>query len=110
MRVIKATVNNDIFIIDIDVNDVRSFYAEVGGFECVRTKQLHHFFDEPVTMVIDDNGFANGKELNIIASSFYAGDIVGDVIFVPEVDGEFCAFADVDAQCLYMNAVSDWNF
>lgn len=110
MRVIKATVDNEIFIVDIDVHDVRSFYAEVGGFECVRTQLLHDFFDELVTMVIDDNGFANGKSINYIASAFYPGIIVGDVIFVPEVNGQFYGFADVDAQCLYMNAVSNWNF
>ena len=105
MRVIKATTDNKIYIVDIDVNDVRSFYKEIGGFECVRTQELHNFFNEPVTMVVDDNGFMKGKELNIIASAFYQGDIVGDVIFVPEEYGDFVEFFDVEAQCHYMNAL-----
>ena len=105
MRVIKATTDNKIYIVDIDVDDVRSFYKEIGGFECVRTQELHRFFKEPVTMVVDDDGFARGKELNFIASAFYQGDIVGDVIFVPEENGDFVEFFDVDAQCHYMNAM-----
>lgn len=105
MRVIKATVDNKIFVIDIDVNDVREFLKEIGGFECVRTQELRRFFHEPVTMVVDDDGFARGKALNIIASAFYQGDIVGDVIFVPEENGEFVEFYDVDAQCEYMNSL-----
>lgn len=105
MRVIKATVDNKIYIVDIDVDDVRSFYNEIGGFECVRTQDLHNFFHEPVTMVVDDDGFARGKALNVIASAFYRGDIVGDVIFVPEEHGEFVEFYDVDSQCHYMSAL-----
>lgn len=105
MRVIKVTTSNKIYIVDIDVNDVRSFYNEIGGFECVRTQELHNFFNEPVTMVVDDDGFAKEKEFNVIASSFYGGDIVGDVIFVPEEYGDFVEFFDVDAQCHYMNAL-----
>lgn len=103
MRVIKATVNNNIYIVDLDPNDVRSFYKEIGGFECVRTMELRRFFKEPVTMVVDDDGFGRGKPINYIASAFYQGDIVGDVIFVPEENGEFVEFFDVDAQCQYMN-------
>ena len=104
MRVIKATTDNKIYIIDLDVDDVRSFYKEIGGFECVRTQECHNFFHESVTMVVDDDGFARGKELNVIASAFYQGDIVGDVIFVPEEHGDFVEFFDVDAQCHYMSA------
>lgn len=104
MRVIKATTDNKIYIVDMDVDDVRSFHKEIGGFECVRTQQLHDFFHEPVTMIVDDDGFAKGKNLNTVASAFYQGDIVGDVIFVPEEHGDFVEFFDVDAQCHYMNA------
>ena len=105
MRVIKATTDNKIYIIDLDVNDVRSFYREIGGFECVRTQELHNFFHEPVTMVVDDDGYAKQKTFNVIASVFYSNDIVGDVIFVPEEHGEFIEFFDVDAQCEYMNSL-----
>lgn len=105
MRVIKATTDNKIYIVDIDVTDVKDFLKEIGGFECVRTKELRMFFKEPVTMVVDDDGFAKQKELNAIGSCFYPGDIVGDVIFVPEVYGDFVEFDDVDAQCHYMNAL-----
>lgn len=105
MRVIKATADNKIFAIDIDVNDVKSFYKEIGGFECVRTQALRNFFKEPVTMVVDDNGYAKQKPFNVFASVFYPNDIVGDVIFVPEEYGEFVEFFDVEAQCAYMNSL-----
>lgn len=104
MRVIKATTDNLIYILDLDCNDVKAVREEIGGFECVRTLELHRFFQEDVTMIVDDNGFAKGKPLNVIASAFYQGDIVGDVIFVPEEFGRFVDFFDVDAQCHYMNA------
>lgn len=107
MRVIKVTTDNKIYIIDIDVNDVKVVHKEIGGFECVRTKEIHQFFHEHVTMIVDDNGFAKEKPLNIIASALYGyGDIVGDVLFVPEEYGEFVEFFDVDAQCHYMNALN----
>lgn len=105
MRVIKATTDDKIYIVDLDPNDVRSFYKEIGGFECVRTQELHRVFKEPVTMVVDDDGYSKGKKLNIIASAFYQGDIVGDVIFVPEEHGEFVPFFDVDAQCEFMKSL-----
>lgn len=105
MRVIKVTTDNLIYIIDIDVDDVKSFHKEIGGFECVRTMELRKFFNEPVTMVVDDDGYCKKKDINVIASSFYTGDIVGDVIFVPEEYGKFVEFFDVDAQCHYMNAL-----
>lgn len=105
MHVIKATTDNKIYIIDLDPNDVGQVYDELGGFECVRTLELHNFFHEPVTMIVDDDGFMNEKPLNIIASAFYQGDIVGDVIFVPEENGEFVEFFDVNAQCEYMKSL-----
>ncbi|MBQ8519162.1 MAG: DUF3846 domain-containing protein [Agathobacter sp.] len=104
MRVIKATTDNKLYIVDLDVDDVMSFHKEIGGFECVRTQELHRFFHEPVTMVVDDDGFMKEKPLNVIASKFYNGDIVGDVIFVPEECGEFVEFFDVDAQYNYLVA------
>lgn len=105
MRVIKATTDEKIYIIDLDVNDVREVRKEIGGFECVRTQDLHDFLNEPVTMIVDDDGYAKQKDFNVIASAFYQGEIVGDVIFVPEEYGEFVEFFDVDAQCHYMNAL-----
>lgn len=107
MRVIKVTTDNKIYIIDIDVNDVKAVHEEIGGFECVRTKEIHQFFQENVTMIVDDDGFAKEKSLNIIASALYGfGNIVGDVLFVPEEHGVFVEFFDVDAQCHYMNALN----
>lgn len=105
MRVIKATTDNKIYIIDIDMSDIEAIHNEIGGFECVRTMELHRFFKEPVTMIVDDDGFARGKALNVIASCFYQGDIVGNVLFVPEEHGEFVEFFDVDAQCHYLNSL-----
>lgn len=103
MQVIKATTDSKIFVIDLDVSDVKKFINEIGGFECVRTQLLRDFFEEPVTMVVDDDGYAKGKPFNVIASCFYPSDIVGDVIFVPEKDGEFVGFSDVNATCVFMN-------
>lgn len=52
--------------------------------------------------IVDDDGFAKGKPLNVIASAFYQGDIVGDVLFVPEKSGDFVNFIDIEAQCKFM--------
>ena len=103
MRVIKATTDFNISIIDLDVDDIEAVYKEIGGFECVRTKELQRFFKEPVVMIVDDNGFAKGKPLNVFASAFYQGDIVGDVLFVVEENGEFVDFIDVDSQLELIN-------
>lgn len=104
MRVIKVTTDKKISIIDLDMSDLDAIYNEIGGFECVRTKDLVHFFQEDVIMVVDDDGFAKDKPYNPIASFFYPGDIVGDVLFVPEEHGEFVDFYDVDAQCIYLTS------
>lgn len=105
MQVIKATTDNKIYIIDLDANDVKAVIKEIGGFGCVRTQQLHDFFHEPVTMIFDYYGYVKGKPLNVIASAFYQGDIVGDVLFVPEEYGKFVDFYDVNAQCEYMKSL-----
>lgn len=104
MRVIKATTDQQIFIVDVDFSDMNTVYNEIGGFEVVRTVDLVLFFHERVVMLVDDDGFAKNKPLNVIGSVFYGGDIVGDVLFVPEVDGEFVDFDDIDAQLVHMRS------
>ena len=104
MKVIKICADGDIGIIDIDFKNLDAVYNEIGGFEVVRTKELMHFFSEPVVMVVDDNFFAHGKPYNHIASEFYAGDICGDVLLVPEQDGNFIEFEDVNAACIYLSS------
>jgi hypothetical protein len=66
-----------------------------GGLEVVRTEPLHalmHGHDNvrvsrypTVAMVVDDEGIYNGK-VNVRASLFYAGDILGNAILMAEVD------------------------
>lgn len=104
MRVIKATTDEKIFIVDVDFNDMNTVYEEIGGFEIVRTADLLTFFHEPVVMIVDDDGRAKLKEINPVASAFYRSSvrIVGDVLFVCEESGEFVDFDDVDATCEYM--------
>lgn len=104
MQVIKIDVNGDVGIIDIDFSNMESVYDVVGGFEIVRTVQLRRFFNEPVVMVVDDNGFAHGRHYNHIASDFYEGDIVGNVLLVPEEYGEFVEFNDINESCLYLQS------
>lgn len=104
MRVIKVTTDKKISIIDLDMSNLEAIHNVIGGFECVRTKDLLQFFQEDVIMVVDDNGFAKEKPYNPIASFFYPGDIVGDVLFVCEEHGEFVDFYDVDMQCIYLNS------
>lgn len=107
MRVIKATTDDKIYIVDVNFDLLNECSDAIGCdfIEIVRTDELRKFFHENVVMVVDSDGFAHGKPLNIIASAFYQGDIVGDVFFVPEEYGEFVEFSDVDAQCCYMNSL-----
>ena len=106
MRVIKATVDEKLSIVDVDFNNMDTVYKEIGGFEVVRTSALRSFFHGPVVMIVDDNGWAKLKEFNPVASAFYGGPgIVGDVLFVLEEFGEFVDFDDVDATYEYMNSL-----
>ena len=104
MRVIKATIDGSIVIVDVDFENMDTIYNEIGGYEVVRTVELLYFFNEPVVMIVDGDGFMKKKNLNYVGSAFYAGDIVGDVLFVPELNGKFVEFDDVDAICVYMNS------
>ena len=106
MKVIKATTDQKITVVEVDFDDMNTVYEQIGGFECVRTAELHKFFHAPVVMIVDDDGYAKDKEINPIGSCFYGGpDIVGDVLFVPEEFGRFVEFDDVDATCEYMNSL-----
>lgn len=103
MRVIKATTDEKISVVDVDFSDMDTVYNEIGGFEVVRTAVLRSFFHAPVVIICDDNGWAKLKEINPIASAFYGGPgILGDVLFVLEEYGEFVDFDDADATCDYM--------
>lgn len=106
MRVIKATVDQKIFVVDVDFSNMDTVYEHIGGFEIVRTAELRSFFHAPVVIICDDNGWAHQKEINLIASAFYGGPgIPGDVLFALEQYGEFVDFDDVDATCEYMNSL-----
>lgn len=104
MRVIKASTDEKLSIVDVDFNNLDTVYNLIGGFEIVRTAELRSFFHAPVVMVVDDNGWAKLKEINPIASAFYGGPgIVGDVLFVLEEYAEFVDFDDVDATLDFLN-------
>lgn len=104
MRVIKASTDEKLSIVDVDFNNLDMVYEQIGGFEIVRTAELRSFFHAPVVMVVDDNGWAKLKEINPIASAFYGGPgIVGDVLFVLEEYDEFVDFDDVDATLDFLN-------
>ena len=95
MQVLMVTVNDEVSIVDVDFKDPNTVYEKIGGFEIVRTLSMLSYFNEPVVMLVDDNGYANGRKFNRIASLFYPGDIVGNALFVPEYFGEFNDFNDI---------------
>lgn len=93
MKVIKVSCDDLVEVVELDDKHlVRDIHELLGGFEIVRTRDMYHFFGCNAVMVVDDDFFAHNKPYNRIASEFYPGDILGDVIFICEMYGEFVPF------------------
>lgn len=89
MKTIKITTDNKLSIIDVDFDDYRDIQKAVGCecFETVKTQRLFDFFGGPVLFCVDESGLLKYLPINRVASFFYGGVIVGDIVFgIPVYD------------------------
>ena len=89
MKTIKITTDNKLSIIDVDFDDYRDIQKAVGckHFETVKTQRLFDFFGGPVLFCVDESGLLKYLPINRVASFFYGGVIVGDIVFgIPVYD------------------------
>lgn len=93
MKTIKVTTDNTVSVIDVDFDDFRAIQKEVGGyFETVKTKKMFDYFQEPIMMIVNEEGHIEQLPYNKLGSYFYDTDyhgcpIVGDLILaVPSAE------------------------
>lgn len=86
MKTLKITANNEISIIDVNFDDFRSIQKALGGhFETVHTAKMSNYFQRPVIMLVDEDGYFKNLPLNRFGSWMYdmprhGSPILGDVI------------------------------
>ena len=86
MKTLKISANNEISIIDVNFYDFRSIQKALGGhFETVHTEKMGNYFQGPVIMLVDENGYFKSLPLNRFCSWMYdmprhGSPILGDVI------------------------------
>ena len=86
MKTLKISANNEISIIDVNFDDFRSIQKALGGhFETVRTAKMDNYFQKPVIMLVDEDGYFKNLPLNRFGSWMYDTQrhgypILGDVI------------------------------
>ena len=86
MKTLKISANNEISIIDMNFDDFRSIQKALGGhFETVHTEKMGNYFQGPVIMLVDENGYFKSLPLNRFGSWMYdmprhGSPILGDVI------------------------------
>lgn len=91
MKTIKITADNYISVVDIDFDDYRSIQKELGGyFEIISTQKLRSYFNGPIHMLVDEDGYRKELSVNQFATNFYyygySTFIVGDVILCKILD------------------------
>lgn len=86
MKTLKISANNEISIIDVNFDDFRSIQKALGGhFETVHTAKMSNYFQGPVIMLVDEDGYFKNLPLNRFGSWMYDTQrhgypILGDVI------------------------------
>ena len=86
MKTLKISANNEISIIDVNFDDFRSIQKALGGyFETVHTAKMGNYFQGPVIMLVDEDGYFKSLPLTRFGSWMYdmprhGAPILGDVI------------------------------
>ena len=86
MKTLKISTDNEISIIDVDFDDFRSIQKALEGhFETVHTAKMSNYFQGPVIMLADEDGYFKKLLLNRFGSWMYdtqrhGSPILGNVI------------------------------
>lgn len=102
MKTIKVTTDNTISVIDVDFDDFRAIQKEVGGyFETVKTKKMFDYFQEPIMMIVNEEGRIEQLPYNKLGSYFYDTDyhecpIVGDLILAVPSDEDILGLENAE--------------
>lgn len=86
MKTLKISADNEISIIDVNFDDFKSIQKALGGhFETVHTVKMNNYFQEPVIMLVDEEGYFKNLPLNCFGSWMYdmprhGSPILGDVL------------------------------
>ena len=88
------------------INDIRLKLA--ADFEIVRTRQLHALLHgeqqgwtryPTIAMLVDEDGWRHGLTLNVRATCFYDGQVVGDALLMGEIQvdgaGDISSLPDI---------------
>lgn len=86
MKTLKISADNEISIIDVNFDDFKSIQKTLGGhFETVHTVKMNNYFQGPVIMLVDEEGYFKNLPLNRFGSWMYdmprhGSPILGDVL------------------------------
>ena len=65
MKTLKISADNEISIIDVNFDDFKSIQKALGGhFETVHTVKMNNYFQGPVIMLVDEEGYFKNLPLN----------------------------------------------
>ena len=90
-KAVVITTNDEVRIVDMERDQdgflLKDLQQAVGGF----TEIVHPMYlERPYVVICDDEGVLKHKQLNRIASHWYGGGMVGDIVVMKEgfYDGE----------------------
>lgn len=96
-RTLKIYTDGSIATVDLDFDDYQTIRKEIGGyFETVKTRRMRDYFEQPVVMPVDEDGFGKKLPMNPVASLFYGSIttgnyIVGDVLLAVQMGEDIVA-------------------
>ena len=115
MKTVKITTKDEISIVDVDFDNYRSIQKEIGCdlFEIVRTGTLQKYFNEPMVMLVDEEGLCKDLPANSFGCVFYGtinhgSPIVGDILLGVQVGPDIVA--PDDAEALRARLLGDFLF
>lgn len=114
MKTVKVTTDNCVSVIEVNFQDFRSIQQAVGGcFETVHTEQMFRYFKQPMLMLVDEDGYCKGLEINRLGSFFYGMSehgwpILGDFILAVPDGEDLCGLED--AEDMKEKLLEDFSF
>ena len=78
-KTLKIYTDGSIATVDLDFDDYQTIRKEIGGyFETVKTRRMRDYFEQPVVMLVDEDGFRKKLPMNPVASLFYGSITTGN--------------------------------
>lgn len=98
MKTLKITTDNKVSIIEIDFDNYMSFNKALGSdiFEVVKTQKMYNYFEQPMMICVDEEGFLKRLPINVFGCFLYNTElhghpICGDIVLAVPVGPDMVA-------------------